>query len=232
VRLTIGEQGQLVRRDGTVVGRLTSITADFDMEALGVGGENIEKSTTEQQPPAPGEQTALVPNPTTEVWQHYQRTVAGADRRSFDSARQTCVRRALKVRTVDQCRQAIDSLAASDWHNGNNPDRKRYLDIQYALGQKNESADARIDKMIARSSEAAPLPANGVLSVDELIQRFPEQHQARVRPEIIDPINAMLADPDDADLKLNGQRQLRRMRDFGFDVLVENSVITGARVVR
>lgn len=88
-------------------------------------------------------------SPTREVWDHYV-NVFGASRMKLDSTRRTIIGNALKVRSVAECKRAIDGLRVSPFHNGENDRKTEYLGIQYALkGRGGESHDERIDKMIA-----------------------------------------------------------------------------------
>jgi hypothetical protein len=157
---------------------------------MGLEGENISSASVvgensdepQSSEGVAGEtQTALLPSPEKQVWDHYQATVAGANRREFDSARRTCVRRALKVRTVEQCCEAINQLAASPFHNGQNEGGTKYLDIQYALGKKSESADARIDKWLERSGPSGSISSTGEAVLQTLPSDLRDIVQRRMR---------------------------------------------------
>lgn len=225
----------MVRGDGVVLGEIESVSVKLVCpncgQSLGVGVEAVDVDQSQLPTPTPKpEQTALMPNPLTEVWQHYQATVHGADRRKLDSQRQTCIRRALKVRTVDECCKAIDSLAASDWHNGDNPEHKRYLDIQYALGQKSESADRRIDTMIERLHEAPPSRPNGPMTVDQFVERFAPDLHSRLRAAI-EAIEQMAQHPDDSNAELQGTVAVRRLTGSGYRPVVEDGKVVSIEVV-
>lgn len=106
------------------------------------------------------------------VWDHYV-SVFNATRQTLDSKRTTIIRNALKERSVAECKRAIDGLHVSPFHNGENQQKKKYLGIRYALsGIGTESADERIDKMIAEAEANAPV-MNGKLPSDHhKIQRW------------------------------------------------------------
>lgn len=163
---------KLVAPSGKILGRLLGLELDIDGSFWEEWGEPTERGmegSSSSLPPdnptanaqagaRPSEQLFETPGELEQLWAHYQETVDGAPRRKLDSTRRSCIRRALKVRSLDECKRAIDGLARSSWHNGDNPDRKKYLDIQYALGQKSESADERIDKaaLWAHTASASP----------------------------------------------------------------------------
>lgn len=95
------------------------------------------------------EQQHVEPDPVQEVWGHYV-TVFKAERQTLDSTRRTLIKNALKVRSVAECKRAIDGLHASPFHNGENDRQTKYLDIRFALkgnSQRGESNQERIDKM-------------------------------------------------------------------------------------
>jgi hypothetical protein len=203
-RWLVGKDGQLLDKDGNVLGRLVSMTVDIDpepdtlREPGGFGGEEgltpqlpesssdvVETSTpqggvggsqtglfgrTEPGYPtgAAGEATdaAEALNPHIEnfadalsmpakvavVWAHYQKVIPSGTRYKLDEKRRTIIRNALKVRPLEQVFRAIDGLAVSPHHNGQNESRKKFLGIHYALkGIGAESNDERIDKMAAKA---------------------------------------------------------------------------------
>jgi GntR family transcriptional regulator len=118
------------------------------------------------------EQIALLPDASTEIWEHYRATIKNGNRRKLDDRRRRIIRKALGVRTVDECKRAIDGLAQSAFHNGANSDRKEYLDIEYALGKRSESPDARIDAMMVNANVANDKPSSAdLLSHLSLAQR-------------------------------------------------------------
>jgi hypothetical protein len=84
-----------------------------------------------------------------EVWQRYQQTIPNGNRYRLDHARRLIITKALQVRTVAECCQAIDGLARSDYHV-----QHGYLDIKYALrgGGQGPSPEATIDRLCALAS--------------------------------------------------------------------------------
>ena len=47
----------------------------------------------------------------------------------FDNERLRCIKWAVGVYGVEECRRAVDGCALSDWHMGRNPSGKRYDDV-------------------------------------------------------------------------------------------------------
>ena len=192
-------------------GRVRARNSALNVCSTTNGGGNtdeLQSHIDEIKTPPPSEaQTALLPSPMSEVWNHYQATIRGASRRSFDPTRQTCIRRALRARTVDECIKAIDGLAASRWHNGDNPERKRYLDIQYALGRKTESPDERIDKMIALLSDDRP-------ATSDVLARFSEETQESIY-RMVNLISRSIANPDAEGLRDSAETYYRDLARVG-----------------
>jgi hypothetical protein len=83
-----------------------------------------------------------------EVWRYYLAKVPS--RRQLGLKQRSQIKAALKVRTIDEIKLAIDGLAASPFHNGINDRDKTYLDLHYAIVARGlESTEERIDKAIA-----------------------------------------------------------------------------------
>jgi hypothetical protein len=184
-RLTLNEHGELLKRDGTVVGRISAISVEIDDETWGTMGEVVAvgetanvKDTT-PHPSKPGEQTTLMPDAVVELYAHYQSKVKGAERRPLDAKRRRCCAAALKVRDIEVCKRAIDWLAVSPHHNGKNDRMQEYLDIKYALGLPSESPDERIDKMAAQAGSS-----NEPTSVGALIAHMPSDTHGYIRNEM------------------------------------------------
>jgi hypothetical protein len=114
----------------------------------------------------------------TEVWKHYLAAVQG-DRRgplpSLNDNRRRMIRTALKVREMVVVLDAITGLSRSPHHNGENPQRTKYLDLRYALrgnGQRGESDEERIDRMAALAQGPVAVSGSRQQSgVDDLIAR-------------------------------------------------------------
>lgn len=100
----------------------------------------------EEEPSVPRSEQA------DEVWIHYCQKIS--DRQTYDEKRKRIVRNAVKKFGVEKCKRAIDGLAISKWHNGENPSGKKYLEVRYALkGIGDESDEERIEKMISWADE-------------------------------------------------------------------------------
>ena len=188
-RLSVDGHGRLVNRNGEVVGRIASLTIELDSSG-GKGGIRLEPSSRvalssnaeESQALALSSnvQETLLPDggvgeatDEAKVWAHYQRVIPSGSLYQLDNKRKAIIRNALKVRPLAQVLRAIDGLAVSPHHNGQNDRRKKYLGIRYALqGIGGESNDERIDKMaeIASSAESgllAGIPSAGHAMVRE-----------------------------------------------------------------
>ncbi|GAC1524646.1 MAG: hypothetical protein NVS3B1_12680 [Marmoricola sp.] len=127
--------------------RLAFARSDTLSDDPGATGNFQSRDTTNELPTKAKEKSSS--EDVTTVWEHYVETF-GAARMKLDSTRTTIIRNALKVRTVEECKRAIDGLRISPFHNGENDRQTKYLGIQYALkGRNGESTDERIDKMIA-----------------------------------------------------------------------------------
>lgn len=169
IKVTIDADGKLVDGKGRTLGRIVTLeglTLELDISSLGGGGghgkpfppsPNADPSfsasgTTPQSHLDFNDARVTKPDEVQLVWEHYQRTVAGAKRYKLEEKRRQIIRNALKVRTLSECLAAIDGLAASPHHNGQNDRRTKYLGIQYALkGFGAEGTDERIDKMGAKA---------------------------------------------------------------------------------
>lgn len=170
-----------------------------------------------------------VPSPERQVWDHW--LAATGTRQKLDATRKVVIRNALKLRTVEQCCLAIDGLVSDPWWRENTP----RLELRYALRgnhSKGQSDEDRIDNMIeklkASAGGSSPLSDGELLTEEQFVDRL--QPEGRPRFEHIKAaITAMLEHPDDEALKADGQRQLDRMRDIGFEVVIEGQRITGYR---
>lgn len=171
IRFNADRDGILRDRDGNELGRLTSLTIELTKRSVlgGYGGgfsskERTEKDHPETSPGVGGAGEEPITDPVIVVWAYYV-TVFDATRQGLNATRTTVIRNALKVRTVAECKKAIEGLRVSPYHNGTNDAGRKYLDIRYALAgiSKNESADERIDKM----GDLAPVTGGGIPSGDE-----------------------------------------------------------------
>lgn len=201
-RLSVGGDGLLRERDGTVVGRLVSMSVEWGT----IGG--IDPSTKVESPPdAVGRTNADggvgEGTPISRVWAHYQSVIPFASRQTLDSTRTTIIRKALAVRSEDDCNRAIDGLAVSPHHNGQNDRKKKYLGLRYALaGIGRESTDERIDKMAALADPTV----DGVLAGIPSAVREMVRHRQR-------QVEDMLLHPGDVNRRARGQGSERYLRE-------------------
>jgi hypothetical protein len=193
-RLTIGERGQKFPGADSVSsgGNIT----------LGAVSDSAPKPTTNHQgepPSGTGDQTALLPSPIEEVWAHFQAVIPNGARWRLDDRRRTVIRNALKVRSVEQCKGAIDWLATSSWHNGENPQQKKYLDVEFPLGgRKGESPDAVIDQHLEELRAKRGATGNSNPAHDDvrlLLATIPKDRQ-HIYAEHLRRVRARFAQPD------------------------------------
>lgn len=229
-RLTLGPDGQLRDRDGKIFGRLTAVVVDvYSEEPRGLGGEEVpsqqvafSSDAVEGQTPeggAGGTKLKLAER-VFRIWAHYQRVIPGAERQTLEGKRRTIIVNALKVRSEAECIAAIDGLARSPHHNGQNEQRKKYLGIQYALkGIGAEGTDERIDKM-------AGLAAPSASGADSAIPSGARE-MVRTRQRLVED---MLLNPGDADRRARAGDSERYLREtWGLTAHVKEGVApTGA----
>jgi hypothetical protein len=165
------------RDDGGQRGNLFTVNPPTDSGRGGlpvaVGQEPPGEPPERKKPASAGKE---IEPEVLEVWEHYVR-VMKAERQELNAVRLRVIRNALKVRSVAECKRAIDGLRVSPHHNGENDQRQKYLDIRYALkgnSARGESDDERIDKMgeLAPSHGLAPsLPRKVAIRLDNY-QRY------------------------------------------------------------
>lgn len=215
--LSLGAGGQLVDASGKVLGSLVGLEIDVPE---GEGGEPTEGGAGEavvdvvsvlegssSSEGLQGEPLSLMPTPEKEVWEHYVATVAGANRRVFDNRRKNLVKRALKVRSVDECKRAITALSLSTWHNGSNPQSKKYLDVEYALGKSSQSPDEIIDRWLEQIGDG-----HGPTAVDRKLAEMSEGRRLRVR-EDMNRVRRMYRQPEHDATVRNGRQSADRLRE-------------------
>lgn len=190
--LTIDRDGNVANSSGDVVARVIELTLDISaVRLMGGGGHgpavkvdpSQSDSGTTRNPRASASSPAIA-----RIWAHYQAAIPGAERQTLEGKRRTIIANALKVRTEAECIAAIDGLACSPFHNGQNERRKKYLGIQYALkGVGAEGNDERIDKMAGLSSS----------STEDAIAFVPSgsREMVRARQRLVED---MLLNPGDA----------------------------------
>lgn len=194
MRLTLGDDGLLRRRDQRVVARVVSMVLEFDPETdaafpgdeplgglQGVKDNSqtalaVSSSDVVEISDAVGGAGGSLNGKIGRVWAHYQHVIPGASRQKLDSTKRTIISNALKVRSVEECCEAIDGLAASPHHNGQNDRREKYLGIRYALKgnqRDGESNEERIDKMRRKAAERG--------TADGLLAQLPSAQRGMVR---------------------------------------------------
>lgn len=176
-----------------------------------------EPSTKPSEEPSSleGVQGELLPSPVSEVWEHYQQVVPNAERRKLDARRRRCIRRALDVRSVEQCKAAITALSRSSFHLGQNDRHTSYLDIEYALGRRSDSPDATIDRWLERSGGAT-----GQLSpVEAKMLRLGERDRRRVADLMREARRGLFGSSQHQPVIEAGRRALAELRRLGFDVV-------------
>lgn len=208
--------------DGEAVGRVVGLTVEWfsPHTPLSIGGESSLSLFGQEHPgttPSPSLPTETQSDISV-LWQHYQQTIPNGSRYKFDARRKRIIRRALEYRTVDECRRAIDGLAASDYHVQN-----RYLDIQYALGLRNESPDERIDKMAIKAPHVA---GSSSVPSDEPAKLTPDQEDRL--DEDVHAIQWMFEHPIGVNLT-GGEQALIRLQRYGLEIELDES---RTRVVR
>jgi hypothetical protein len=227
--------GYLIAANGETIGRLVSMTLDMEMgDAPGgtykEGGEIFSTSRGNEEDlnrdGGAGETTHGPSKSALDVkavWDHYCQVFADVDgvdpsRMSLNATRSRVIRNALKVRSVDQCKLAIDGLARSPWHHGENDQGKKYLDIRYALkgnSARGESNEERIDKMaelasaapVSREVNSSRLPEG--VSREMILRRLEEVRAWRSSGRKWEPARA-----DEA---------IRRLNEWGLVVTIEDA---------
>lgn len=118
-----------------------------------------EEITTGVKPPTPPK-TGLQDPAIERVWDVYDELVLKPNRmrRVLDLATRRLIKTALEVRTLEDLFLAIKGLSVSSHHNGKNDQRKKYLDLRYALKGtgRSETVEQRIDSMIEYATKAKP----------------------------------------------------------------------------
>lgn len=171
-RYTVNADGDLVSREGVVLGKVVGIT----IEAPKTG------SVAEIFPPDPpsffpsGKGTtapvvptlSLLPSPAEEVWATYVAVIKPRRTDLTPDDRQT-IGTALKVATVAQCQRAIAGCAASDWHMGRDPQTagKSYKQLSQILKGKRGGRTTREQiEFFADIADAGGVGSEGVESID------------------------------------------------------------------
>lgn len=154
-RFTIDANGQLVDREGNVLGKVVGIT--IEGPSLGEGGGSSSSLKDQNNPPTPQTQPTaseidsfgslhgrkmstaadkwMLTSAINAVWGHYAAVMKPRSDAPDDEQRKI-IRDALDVATVAECKRAIDGCAASDFHMGKNDRRKKYNRLSQILKGK------------------------------------------------------------------------------------------------
>jgi hypothetical protein len=102
--------------------------------------------------------------------------------------------------------------------------------IEHAIRPKqNETIEGRIAKMAAQAPAENP-DSNGLLSVAQLVERFDAEDRWLVW-EWVDDINQWAARPQIEVLQTRADSQRQRLLRSGFDVVIDNGRIIGAKAI-
>jgi hypothetical protein len=180
-------------QNGRVLGRVTEVVIELPGGTFKEGvrptenikdSQQLEGGVGETSPDGPREIGDV-----EKVWDHYVQ-LFDATRQTLNPQRRRDIRAALKVsetiarqteapdprgEAVTEVKLAISGLRVSPHHNGENDQRKKYLDIRYALRgntARGESVEERLAKMIALGRKFSP-HSDGHTSVpDAIVQRL------------------------------------------------------------
>jgi hypothetical protein len=148
-----------------VVPTPTSGTPDSDGPAL--SGPYVEPSRTAKKPSRRDLEI-------DEVWAHYQ-IVFPKKRVKLDPKLKRIISKALDVRELEICKEAVSGLAADRWCMGHEP--RPFDGIGYALSAiGKESIEERIDRMASQAGEripGQPDSRSGLINVHEFAQTLP-----------------------------------------------------------
>lgn len=136
--------------------------------ASGSGQRQQQTSTAEGQTVEEGTQSkstassSLRPTPSQleneaiqRLWETYLKLIPS--RRKLDAKRRRFIRDAFRLVGEGAVEQAFIGLSRSPWHNGDNREGKKYLDVRYAIrGIGDESDDERIEKAMTWAAIYAP----------------------------------------------------------------------------
>lgn len=172
-RFSVNAAGELEARDGTILGRLTSITLETpSSETPSLLPTPLNPSPTGKEkttPVVPAELT-LLPTPAEQVWSTYVE-VMKPRRTTMDNADCATILRALQFVTVAECQRAILGCFASDWHMGRDPQTagKSYKQLSQILkGKRGGRSICEQIEFFIEIADKAGIESPGVASVDRL----------------------------------------------------------------
>jgi hypothetical protein len=204
---------------------------DESTEGVGAGAQpslNRVVNPSVKPPPTPNAQSSLLPDPVNETWSVY---VAALDRPKavLTPKVRKWIADAHQAIGVEMTRQAIEGLAASDYHRENG-----YVGIEYAIVPKRgETIEGRAEKMSARVRTNASSPEKGSLA--ELAADIRSKHGKGVLAESlldgIEQVQAWLRNHDHPGLRSVGERAASKLRQFGYELVIDGQIVTGYRKV-
>jgi hypothetical protein len=158
-KVTVEDDGYLVASDGLVLGRLVSLTIDFDDRRRGEPlrrGEEVEvelqQTSKEETSQRDGglEETNGAGSAIDRVWAVYVETMQPR-RTAIDQQARAVIRDALKVATEDECFGAIQGCKRSSFHMGDNERKRKYNALSQILKGKRGGKTTReqIDMMLS-----------------------------------------------------------------------------------
>lgn len=153
----LAPSGFFIDADGDVRGEVVTITLDDAPRSdVGRGFYAFSSSTTVVPSERSEENNLTTPSPkataatlereaASRVWAYYLEVIPS--QRTLDSKRERIIRNAIRLVGEEATKRAVLGLSRSPHHNGQNEQRKTYLEIRYALkGIGDESDEERIAK--------------------------------------------------------------------------------------
>lgn len=138
-----------------------------------------------------------MPLPLDELWDYYRERIPEGQKQRT-TTRNAEIRKALKARTLDECKRAIDGLASSDYHHGRNPEHRTYLELEYALGKLKWEQDRcgdKIDNMGKRATVPVADRTTGEVPITELLAKYEGYMRELVHGKMLD-VRRGHTDPD------------------------------------
>lgn len=209
-------EGRRSEHSPFVVGRQNVRDTSVVSDATEVSGGGVTPASGPYvEPPSSNHQGTNLPNGSDRktasqmereaidrVWAYYHEVIP--NRRVLDDKRKRHIRNAINLVGEDGTKRAILGISRSPWHNGENEQRKKYLDLHYALrGKGDESDDERIEK--AMTWAAVHAPGQSLLS------------QAQV-DRYLDDVRYTMSLPHHPE-RDRGVESLRKLRAAGFTLI-------------
>lgn len=145
MKLTIGTDRKLRDEQGNVLGKVTSLAVEVELEpGVGFGDavkdeqlglEGISTNAGGRASASNKGETPDIGAAIDEVRDHYFEVMTPRSR-SFGPQERAIIREALKVATKSECKRAIDGCRASSFHMGDNDRRKKYNGLSQILKGK------------------------------------------------------------------------------------------------